>query len=189
MSEVQTPYELRPSRPGDEPELSRLWQKVFGDSPEFIAEFFARIYRPGDAVLAIRDGVLVSAGYCLSGVRAGELRCSYIYSMATEPEFRSQGAARAVGLELLRLAFLRGDDLVATLPADAGLTKWYENALGMRRAFRKGGEGAEFPESFIAFSEFCGRHDPNTPKSLWAVRRDGGDVSPLSSLGWECVFD
>ena len=59
----------------------------------------------------------------------------------------------------------------------------------MSPAFRKGGEGVVFPGNWLAFSAFCGEHNPGTPDTLLAAARPGADLSAVTGLGWECTFD
>lgn len=180
---------IRGSMRGDEAALKHIWKTVFGDSDEIIGAFFASLYAPGAAVVAVKDGEIISAGYCLSGAEAGEFRCSYIYAMATLPEHRSHNLAHLVGRALIGRALADGADVVATLPADGGLTKWYETSLGMAPAFRKGGEGVTFPESWRTFAQVCGEHDDSTPGQLWCVTRPGLKPEQFAEIGWELTFD
>lgn len=185
MSELS----FRLSRPGDIPALTRLWRGVFGDEERFIAEFFRLLWRPEHCRVAEAGGEVVSMGFCLPGPSAAGVGCAYIYAMATAEPYRGRCAAQRIGLELMRGAFDSGARVVATLPAEASLCRWYESRLGMAPLFRKGGPGVEFPASWREFAAVCGPHSPGTPDMLWAAPAPGFDAAPLSGLGWECTFD
>ena len=135
MSELS----FRLSREGDIPELTRLWREVFGDDEDFISEFFRLLWRPEYCRVAEAEGKLAAMGFCLPGPVANGLSCAYIYAMATAEPYRGRCAAQRIGLELIRGAFDSGVHLVATLPAEESLCRWYESRLGMapqRRARR-----------------------------------------------------
>lgn len=185
MSELR----FRLSREGDVPALQRLWAEVFGDSEEFTGEFFRLLWRPEYCRVAESAGEIAAMGFCIPGAVARGARCSYIYAMATAERYRGLGAAREIGLRLIADAFASGADLVATLPAEDSLCRWYETRLGMSPLFKKGGAGVEFPASWLDFAAVCGAHEEDTPSRLWAVPRPGFDPSGLETLGWECTFD
>jgi hypothetical protein len=185
MSELS----FRLSREGDVPMLQRLWAEVFGDGEEFTGEFFRLLWRPENCRVAESGGEIAAMGFCIPGAVARGARCSYIYAMATAERYRGLGAAREIGLGLIADAFASGADLVATLPAEDSLCRWYETRLGMAPLFKKGGAGVEFPESWLKFAAVCGAHEEGTPSRLWAVPRPGFDPSGLEELGWECTFD
>lgn len=185
MSELS----FRLSREGDVPALQRLWAEVFGDSEEFTGEFFRLLWRPEYCRVAKSGGEIAAMGFCIPGAVARGARCSYIYAMATAERYRGLGAAREIGLGLIADAFASGADLVATLPAEDSLCRWYETRLGMSPLFKKGGAGVEFPASWLDFAAVCGAHDEDTPSRLWAVPRPDFNPSGLEELGWECTFD
>lgn len=180
---------IRPAREEDSPALRGLWAEVFGDGEELIGAFFRLLWRPEDCAAAECGGQLVSMGFCLPGAAALGLRCSYIYAMATSAPFRGRGAAREVGRRLISRAFASGADVVATLPAEPSLCRWYDEKLGMSPLFKKGGPGVEFPTAWLVFAAVCGPHSDGTPDMLWAVARPGLDPEGLRGLGWECTFD
>lgn len=180
---------VRRSVPGDEPELKRLWQAVFGDSSAFIDRFFEMMYAPGTACLALLDGGLASAGYCLPGVTARGKSCAYIYAVATYPRYRGMGAAAQVCRRLAELAFEDGADIVATLPAQASLTDWYERVLNMSPTFIKGAPGAEFSDPWLRFAEYCGTAESGAPDRLWAVGAPGVDIAAFRDVGWALTFE
>jgi ribosomal protein S18 acetylase RimI-like enzyme len=189
MNKTDSGVTFRRSVPGDEPELKRLWQAVFGDTPEFIDTFFEILYAPGTACLALKDGGMVSAGYCLPGALARGKKCSYIYAVATYPEYRRSGAAAGVVRCLAEQAFADGADIVVTLPASESLTGWYEKVLGMKPAFMRGGPGAEFPASWHRFAAYCGQAETDSPKRLWAVGAPGIDTDDYRDTGWAFTFE
>lgn len=185
MSELR----FRLSREGDVPALQRLWAEVFGDGEEFTGEFFRLLWRREYCRVAEAGGEIAAMGFCIPGAVARGARCSYIYAMATAERYRGLGAAREIGLGLIADAFASGADLVATLPAEDSLCRWYETRLGMSPLFKKGGPGVEFPTAWLDFAAVCGPHSDGTPDMLWAVARPGLDPEGLRGLGWECTFD
>lgn len=180
---------FRLSRYIDLRQLATLWNEVFGDEEKLIFEFFRLLWRPAYCCVAEEGDHIVSMGYCIPGPEVRGLRCSYIYAMATAEPFRGRCAAQQIGLNLIQMAFDGGADIVATLPADEGLCRWYETRLGMAPLFRKGGSDVVFPMNWPEFAEVCGPHSPDTPDRLWAIPRPGLDPSPLAGLGWEYTFD
>lgn len=190
MKVIRDRISFRRSLPGDEPELKKLWQTVFGDSDKFIDAFFEVLYQPGFAYVALCDDIIISAGYCLPGVVARGRKCCYIYAMATYPEYRSQGIAAMIGRRLIDDAFAEGADVVATLPASESLVEWYREKLGMIPTFIKGLPGAEFPESWHRFyAMFGGGPDSGAPSRLSAVAAPGIDLNDFTGCGWELTFD
>lgn len=189
MEKTDSGVAIRRSEPGDEPELKRLWQVVFGDTPEFIDTFFETLYTPGAACLAVKDGRVISAGYCLTGAVARGKKCSYIYAVATYPEHRGLGAAAGVVRRLAAMAFADGADIVVTLPASESLTGWYGKVLSMKPAFLKGGPGVDFPNAWRRFAAYCGTGETDSPKRLWAVGAPGIDTDAFRDLGWAFTFE
>lgn len=189
MGSIHGHVSIRRSLPGDEPELKKLWKAVFRDTDEFIDAFFEGLYEPGLACIALSDDIVISAGYCLPGVVAKGRKCSYIYAMATYPEYRGQGVAAMIGQRLVDDAFAEGADMVATLPASQSLVGWYEKKLGMVPTFRKGFPGAEFPGKWHRFASMFSGPDSGSPSYLSAVAAPGTDLDDLVGFGWEFTFD
>ncbi|NCB51999.1 MAG: GNAT family N-acetyltransferase [Clostridia bacterium] len=194
MNAASSEIKIRRSVSGDEPELKRLWQTVFGDTEEFIDTFFNILYSTGAACLALSGGKVVSAGYCLTGVVAKGKKCSYIYAVATYPEFRGLGTAARIARSLAELSFADGTDVIATLPASESLTGWYELVLGMEPIFKKGLPGAEFPDSWHRFAEITGTEaggaaSSSSPDRLWAVGAPGVNLEDLRGVGWALTFE
>ncbi|MGI6172476.1 MAG: GNAT family N-acetyltransferase [Christensenellales bacterium] len=189
MGSIRDRISIRRCLPGDEHELKKLWREVFRDTDEFIDAFFDVFCEPGIACVALYDDIIISAGYCLTGVLARGRKCSYIYAMATYPEYRGQGAAERIGRRLIDDAFAEGADVVATLPASLPLVGWYERKLGMTPTFRKGLPGAVFPEKWHRFSDMFGNLGSGSPEYLSAVAAPGIDLNDLIGFGWELTFE
>ena len=181
-------YIFRHAASDDHEDIVTLWQRVFGDSREFINTFFKMI-PPGESYVAECDGRVVSMGFLLLGPKAKDYSCAYIYAMATHEDHRGRGLAGRIALKLKSLAYARCVDIVATLPAGEGLAGWYSDLLQMDRVFKKGGEGVRFPTTWRRFSEYCGEHDPDTPDMLLACSRGLNTLRDVYGMGWECTFD
>lgn len=116
------------SRPGDVPELRRLWSQAFGDGNELLDPFFSQLYRPEDAFV-IRENTQVRAmAFQLPmTICEGEKgwRASYLYAVATSK------AARGKGLCTKLLAYAegvlagRGCKALLLVPGDEGLREFY----------------------------------------------------------------
>lgn len=109
----------RPSRPGEEAALRRLWKTVFGDSDAFLDRFFRLVYQPGMAAVIEEDGQIVSAAYALPLENA-----VYIYAVATHPEHRGRGYGKQV-----TLAAAQGKPAYL-YPAETSLRGWYAREMG-----------------------------------------------------------
>ena len=109
----------RPSRPGEEPVLRKLWKTVFGDSDEFLDLFFSLVYTPGMAWVICEEEEIVSAAYAIPLENA-----VYIYAVATNPKCRGKGYGKAV-----TLAAAQGKPAYL-YPAELSLRGWYAREMG-----------------------------------------------------------
>ena len=121
---------IRPSRPGDEAALKHLWQIAFGDSPDVINHFFARLYQPGKAILWAEGESIASAIYLLdagSTAPAGgkTLSTAYAYALGTLPEYRGRGLGSQVTKAAITHSFTMGFDCNVICPAEESLFPYY----------------------------------------------------------------
>jgi len=130
---------LRRARPGDEPAMAEIWKRVFGDGDDYIAGFFAGLYEPGRAVCAEAEGKLVSTAFF---PRLGELvsasgerrPCSYVYAVATLPEYRSRGLGAAVSRAAAE-GCLEDGGVSVICPAEPSLFDFYRKTVGFSNFF------------------------------------------------------
>ena len=161
-------YELRAAVSGDFPALAALWELVFGDGADFTDEFFRTMWTPGCCRVAELGGELAAMGFCLSGATALGRRCGYIYAMATHPEHRGHGLAAAIGRALVADAFERGEDIVATLPAEESLNAWYgPRASGCAACSKRAATACSFPTTGSALRAFAALTTPRPLTCCW----------------------
>jgi len=129
---------IRPSRPGDEPQLRAIWKTVFGDGDAYIGGWFGRMYAPGDALVCEADGRLVSSAYVaeLGGLSAPGAACvpvCVVYALGTLPEYRGRGAGADVTRAALERCLARGAGVIC--PAEPSLFGYYAARCGYRDYF------------------------------------------------------
>lgn len=128
----------REYRAEDIPALSALWKECFGDSDGFIKSFFAALPSIGCGAVAEVGGEVAGAAYAITAQElvtphGGARRVGYIYGVGVHERFR--GLSLGIGVTETAARLARGMDveIIATLPADEGLYKFYEKTLGARR--------------------------------------------------------
>ncbi|MGI5963306.1 MAG: GNAT family N-acetyltransferase [Lawsonibacter sp.] len=130
--------EIRLSRPEDEPRLRALWAAAFGDSGDYVDNYFRCYYKPERMFVLEEAGQLCSmtawfdTALCVPG--QGTFRAAYLYAVATAPHCRGEGKAG----ELLKAAdrwFAQWSiPAVTTVPAEPSLHRFFE-ANGFRECF------------------------------------------------------
>lgn len=163
---------VRLSRSDDVPALRSLWALAFGDSEEYMDNFFRTYYRPERMIVLEEEGVVramtawFDTTFVLPG--GGAYRAAYLYAVATHPDCRGRGLA---GELLARAdAFFRdmGIPAVTTVPARPDLHNFF-GANGFRECFvllERELTRAELPaaETELLF--------PVTPKEYGALREE-----------------
>lgn len=130
---------VRPSVPEDVPAQRTLWKLAFGDSDDYIDNFYTTYYRPERVVVLEEDGIVRSmtawfdTTFVVPG--QGEYRAAYLYAVATHPDCRGRGLAA----RLLAGAdeYFRSLNIpaVTTVPAESSLHDFF-GANGFRECFR-----------------------------------------------------
>ena len=80
--------ELRPPRPGEEPQLRALFTEAFGDA-DFTDLFFRTGFSP-DRCLVAADGELLAAQHWFDGTLDGK-KAAYLYGIAAFQKHRGKG--------------------------------------------------------------------------------------------------
>jgi len=100
----------------DEIACKELWQTVFNDDESFIDSFLMRYYSRRRMLCIERDGHLAAMLHLLPfECEAGP--ATYIYGVATRPDFRGQGLASQLLRQALQRCDERGDKIVFLIPA------------------------------------------------------------------------
>ena len=129
---------IRFSHPVDIPAQRLLWKLAFGDTDEYLDNFYFHYYRPERAVVLEEDGVIRAMftwfDTTLTLADGRTFRAAYVYALATHPDCRGRGLAGellARGGDLLRTL---GMDLLTTVPAEPSLHTFFA-ANGFQEAF------------------------------------------------------
>jgi GNAT superfamily N-acetyltransferase len=130
--------EMRPSKAEEVPAQKALWKRAFGDGDSYIDDFYTCCAQPENMLVLLEDGVLRSMLALLpmtialpDGTRATS---SYIYALATDPEFRKHGFGRMLLQYVDFYLGERGVDCVTTVPAEASLHKFF-GTVGFTECF------------------------------------------------------
>lgn len=129
---------IRPSIPADIPAQRELWKLAFGDSGDYVDNFYTTYYRPERVLVLEEDGVVrtmtawFDTAFVLPG--RGSYRAAYLYAVATHPDCRGRGLAA----KLLSAADVYFESLgisaVTTVPAEPSLHRFF-GSNGFRECF------------------------------------------------------
>ena len=130
---------VRPSVPEDIPAQRELWKLAFGDSDQYIDNFYNTYYRPERVVVLEEDGAVKSMTAWFDTVFAvpgqGEYRAAYLYAVATHPDCRGRGLAGKLLAGADGYFRSLGIPAVTTVPAEPSLHDFF-GAHGFRECFR-----------------------------------------------------
>ena len=135
--------ELRvvPARDAPLDSLIRLWERAFGDSAEFVTEFLKLLPEIGIGYAAAFGEKTVGMAYCITGLTlkgAGdEIRCGYIYAVATDENFRRQGIAETLCRRCAEEARRSGCEIMLVSPANDRLFDYYGRIIGTDRVLKR----------------------------------------------------
>ena len=130
---------VRLSVPGDLPDQRELWALAFGDSGDYVDNFYKTYYRP-DRVLVLEEEGRVRAmtawfdtTFVVPG--QGEYRAAYLYAVATHPDCRGRGLAAKLLADADRCFRGLSIPAVTTVPAEPSLHNFF-GANGFRECFK-----------------------------------------------------
>lgn len=106
--------------------LRRLWQEAFGDSDDFLDEFFARGFAPDRCRCVTLDGEVVAALYWFD-CRLDGRPLAYLYAVATAKNHRGKGLCRSLVENTNAHLKELGYSGILLVPAE-GLEALYEKA-------------------------------------------------------------
>lgn len=118
-------------------QIINLWRECFADSDAFVSLFFDRVYQDDNALVAERDGKIVSSLQMLPYTMTfygEEIPVSYIYGACTAPEYQGQGLMRQLMEEAFQVMQQRKVALSVIVPADSWLFDFYREQ-GFTEAF------------------------------------------------------
>lgn len=117
------------SNGNDKEGLYSLWQRVFGDSKEFLDKFFSVFYKEKNTVVCRDNGKVVSMLFLIPAditVKNVSFKAFYIYAAATDENYRKQGIMSKL-LDFSReYSEKAGFDFLFLHPANDGLYNYYE---------------------------------------------------------------
>lgn len=108
----------------DEIACKELWQAAFGDDDSFVDSFLIRHYSRRRMLTAECDGRIAAMLHLLPFDTALG-RTTYVYGVATAPEFRRRGLAEKLMREAIELIADRGDDAAFLIPNEEWLRGFY----------------------------------------------------------------
>ena len=108
----------------DEISCKRLWIKCFGDEETFIDSFLIGHYSRKRMLAAEEDGRLAAMLHLIPF--ESELgRTTYIYGVATDPDYRGRGLASGLMREAMRRIAEEGADAAILIPSQESLKDFY----------------------------------------------------------------
>lgn len=133
--------QLNPDRIREE--AQELWELCFEDSPEFIAFYFGKVFKPEEAYIAhSADGQAIAHihakryPFSLGTPRQANLEPSalpqgfYVSGACTRPEHRGQGIMRDLMIHTMQAEAMQGRILAFLIPADNELRSYYKKHFG-----------------------------------------------------------
>ncbi len=110
------------------PQLTALWCDVWGDSPEYVQQFYAHWYGKGIILIALDGEQVVGMGHLLPAsliLRRKSRPAYYYYACAVKEQYRSQGIFSRMN-ETVQSICQKERAYIAVLPETAALFGYYE---------------------------------------------------------------
>lgn len=142
------------SNGNDKEGLYSLWQRTFGDSREFLDEFFSAFYKENNTVVCRDNGKVVSMLFLIPSdivIKGISFSAYYIYAAATDEKYRKQGIMSRLLAFSGEYSEKTGIDFLFLHPASNGLYNYYEKN-GFRTVFYK--RNAEVTRNMLEKTNF-----------------------------------
>ena len=110
----------------DLPRLAAIWQEAFGDSPEDVENFYETAFSCDRALLAQEQNP-VACIYWIDAQIDGQ-KIAYLYALAVEKTYRSQGVGKTLLKEALETLKGEGYKAAILVPGEESLYTYYEKA-------------------------------------------------------------
>lgn len=110
----------------DLPRLSLLWQEAFDESPEDVEIFYETAFSCDRALLAQEQNP-VACIYWMDAQIDGQ-KIAYLYALAVEKTYRSQGVGKTLLKETLEILKVEGYKAAILVPGEESLYTYYEKA-------------------------------------------------------------
>lgn len=110
-------------------ELKGLWKEAFGDSDEYLDNFFSRIYKENNTLVRCIDGKTAAALYMIPYdiVMNGKHHViQYLYALATKTEYRRKGIMTELVCQAHKIGKKRGYISSVLIPACQDLYAYYQ---------------------------------------------------------------
>ena len=107
------------------PGLRRLWQAAFGDTDEFLDDFFALAYAPERCRCVEEGGETAAALYWFDCELEGA-KLAYVYAVATDPERRGRGLCRVLMADTMEVLKASGYQGAVLVPQEPWLVEMYK---------------------------------------------------------------
>jgi len=143
----------------DFPQIMRSWQTCFGDSEAYIRLFWDAGFPLCRGLADEQNGVLTAMAFLLPGalvLREESHPATYVYAVATLPEYRGRGIAAALMQRAAEIAREEGQAALCLLPGSEGLYDYYAKlgySVGFSRQvfdFPAGSKQAAFDPNLAA---------------------------------------
>ncbi len=121
------------ARESDRAALEAIWMACFGGPQEYLDFYFEKRFRPEETLVWRERDIPVSMMTMMDVTMEGQPG-SYIYAVATLPEFRHQGFMRKLDNAAKRILTDRGRKFTVLIPAELPLFAMYEK-LGYHAEF------------------------------------------------------
>lgn len=121
--------EIKHPEPHNVYAMKKMWQTSFGDTDEYINDFFERCFKPEQALVAYNDlkpvGMLFTLPVTLR-MNDKDYNGFYLYAVCTKEDYRNKGVMTALERGAVQFAESKDLDFVSLVPQTQSLFGMYE---------------------------------------------------------------